>query len=101
MPDGNNFVRSQLSFLTSESFVRVVGYEGAQAINIRLQVNITEYRLHITLLMVTMCETHVCPRCGPCMRRGSWCSTSSAPAATSSCSWWAELSGNQSHVLRY
>ena len=44
--DWNNFVRSQLSFLTSEGFVRVVGYDGAQAINIRLQVNITEYRLH-------------------------------------------------------
>ena len=45
----NNFVRSQLSFLTSESFVRVVGYEGAQAINIRLQVNITDYRLHYSV----------------------------------------------------
>ena len=41
----NNFIRSQLSFLTSESFVRVVGYEGAQAINSRLQVNITEHSI--------------------------------------------------------
>ena len=51
--------------------------------------------------MVTMCEPCVCPRCGPCTRTGSWCSTSSAPPATSSCSWWAEWSGNQSQVLRY